>query len=597
MIVLLCTAALGAGAQDDSLAVYRKIERFATKHKVTQWIYDAVFVPTVEPSAPQADASPRIRRNPALRYSGKPIRRIEVQVMDPFGYSVRDTSKAPTSGIQNIGNALHRRTRERIVRNLLLLHEGESLDPLKVTESERVLRASAVVNDASVTVVPVPGRRDSVDVRVLVHDKWNLDVYGEGDLGSVSVTGRDRNLLGWGQELEQRAIYAPDGNDIRLEGHHSVYNIRRSYISSRLEYAVSPDADRLGISLDRGFYSPVARWAGGFALGKSWTPDIRLDSIAGEEMTYVVAPVVADTWLARSFPLSLGESRADQSTHLVVGARYAQTRYASRTPFRIDSLRLNSNSSLALVSVGLSLRQYYKDRYLFRFGANEDVPEGSLITVTAGGRKRELERTMPYLGFAFSRGVNTDAFGYFSGSLAYGTFYDRGRIRDATLRIDADYVSDLQHMGRWHLRQFVRLRSVSGFSKASYQLQSIAGSELYGFDGELLTGTRKLLLNLETVAYMPSTLIGFRFAPVALIGFGTIAAEDEPLLANRIYPAFSLGVLIRNENLLVKTFEVAMGYYPLLPDGTRRLFQFNPSISFSLNLRDFAYTRPDIVSF
>ncbi|MBL0126782.1 MAG: hypothetical protein IPP83_04850 [Flavobacteriales bacterium] len=597
MALLLVGGASRVSAQEDSLGIYHKIEHFAAKHKVTQWIYDAIFIPTVAADAPQAEEHPKRRRNPALKYAGRPVRHIDIHVMDPFGYSVLDTSKSPTNKIQQVGNALHRRTRERIIRNLMLLKEGDAIDPLKVTESERVLRASPVVNDASVKVVPVKGVRDSVDVIVMVLDKWNFDVYGEGDLGSVSATFRDRNLLGYGQEVGQSVVYIPGSPKVELDGHHSVYNIRKSYISSRLSYFTSADVDRVGISLDRGFYSPLARWAGGVAVGKSWANDVRTDTLTDEVTTYRIAPVSTDVWLARSFKLDQGESRADQSSNIIVGARYAQVRYARRTPFDVDTLRLNSNTSLALVSAGLSFRQYYKDRYLYRFGANEDIPEGSLITVTTGLRKRELERTTPYSGVEISRGGNTEDFGYLSGRVAYGTFYDRGRAVDGTLRVDLDHFTDLVELGRWHLRQFVRARGVIGFNKPIYLRQNISGSELYGFDGQALSGTYKLLLNLETVMYMPYTLLGFRFAPIVLIGLGTVGQEDEALFSNTIYPAFSLGVLVRNENLLVKTFEVSVGYTPKQTDGTTSLFKLNPSISFSLNVRDFAFARPDVVSF
>ncbi|MEO8068349.1 MAG: hypothetical protein ABI599_11705 [Flavobacteriales bacterium] len=584
-------------AQNDSLALYRNIERVAGKYKVTRWIYDAIFVAPVSDEAPAAAGVPQRRVDPNIKYKGRVVRSINVQVLDPFGFSVDDTIRSPTNFVQRTGNAVHRRTRGRVVRGLLVVRTWDRLDPFKVMESERLLRASPVVNDAAIRVVPVRGTRDSVDVFVLVHDKWNIDVSGEGDLGSASGTFRDRNVLGWGHELEQRVLYVPDQPELELQGKYSIYNIRRSYIGSTFSYSTSTTVDRAALSFDRSFYSPLTRWAGGFGLGKSWSSDVRTDALNGTITAYPIAPVVLDTWLARSFRLGDGVTAAGRSSNIVVGARYALTQYAARPPVEVDSIGIYSNTALYLVSAGLSMRQYYEERYLYRFGATEDVPEGLLSTVSAGFLQRGSAAALPYIGFTFSMGANTDRLGYLSGTLGYGTFFDHGEAADGTLRADLSYFSNLAALGRWHLRAFARAHCVLGFDKPVYSRITISGTELYGLNGNTLSGTHKTLLNLEAVAYAPYTLLGFRFAPVLLIGFGNVGQETEALFSGRIYSAYSFGLLIRNENLLVKTFEISVAYYPYLPDGGRSVFQVNPSISFSLGARDFAFSRPDLIPY
>ena len=598
-LLVLCVLSLSSPswAQDDSLAIYQKIEQYADKRKVTRWIYDAIFVTPVPDDAPIAQEKPRRRVDPNIKFKNKVIRSIDVRVFDPFGFSVDDTTTAPTNLLQKTGNRLHRRTRDRIIRNLLLVQPFDALDPLKIAESERVLRASPMVNDAALRVVRVAGSKDSVDVIVVVQDKWNIDVSGEGDLGGASATFRDRNFLGWGQELEQRVVYANGGPKLELDGHHSIYNIKRSYISSTLSYSTTADVDRLGLAFDRSFYSSLARWAGGIAADKTWSNDLQTAPASGITSTYHLDPVGFDTWLGHSFTLGDGKTAASQSSNLTLGARYAQTRYAARPPAEVDTLGLYSNSSLFLLSAGLSVRQYYEERYLFRFGATEDVPEGLLCTVTTGVQKRELTATAPYFGVEVSRGRNTDRFGFISLALAYGTFFHQGEVVDGTFRADLTYFSDLQYMGRWHLRQFVRMHSTIGFNKPVYSRISLGGDQLYGLPSDGLDGVHSSVLNLETVAYAPYHLLGFRFAPVLLIGFGNLGEENDPLLSGRIYSAYSLGLLIRNENLLVKTFEISVGYYPVTPDGTTSVFRVNPSISFSLGAKDFAFSRPSVVAF
>ncbi|MBL0045308.1 MAG: hypothetical protein IPP33_13230 [Flavobacteriales bacterium] len=128
------------GTPTDSTAIYEKIHDYSLRHKVTRWIYEGIFVEPPADEEEQAPAEkPAQRVDPFRKYKGKVIRRIDVYVNDPFGYSVDDTTRAPTSGLQRMGNSLHRRTRDRVIKNLLLMEPMERLDPLKVNESERLL--------------------------------------------------------------------------------------------------------------------------------------------------------------------------------------------------------------------------------------------------------------------------------------------------------------------------------------------------------------------------------------------------------------------------------------------------------------------------
>jgi hypothetical protein len=181
--------------------------------------------------------------------------------------------------------------------------------------------------------------------------------------------------------------------------------------------------------------------------------------------------------------------------------------------------------------------------------------------------------------------------------LAFGTFFQRGQAVDGTFRADLTYFTEPYRAGRWHLREFVRITTAVGVNKPSTSRISLGGDRLYGLQSGGLSGTQRTTLNLETVAYAPYNILGFRFAPVLLVGFGNLGEQGDPLLAGRIYSAFSMGLLIRNENLLVKTFEVSLGFYPYLPDGSTAIIQANPSTSYSIRAEDFAFPQPSVVEF
>ncbi len=594
-LLLVCLSGI-ASAQEDSTALYEKIHDYSKKRKFTRWIYEAIFIEPQSGEKPPAPKTPSRRTNPSERYRGKIVRSIQVAVTDPFGYTVEDTTKAPVAWIQKAGNSVHRTSRHYVIRDLLLIRQYDELDPLKVAESERLLRASPIVTEARITIERSASGKDSVDVYVIVHDKWNYDVSAEGDLTSINTTLRDRNFLGLGQGLEQHVAYGPGFERPELSGEHRVYNIENTYIGSLLQYSTSVSRDQVGLRFDRPFYSPLTRMAGAIGISKVWIHTPQLDSLGEEIGTMHLNPVYFDTWLGRSFPLANDGTDPGRSSSIVGGLRYFQTRYAVRPSFDTDTLRINSDVSTWLASAGLSVRQYYKERYLYRFGVIEDVPEGLLITATSGVRKTEGGGPLVYGGIELSRGRYFSDFGYASVFAGYGTFWERGETVDATMRAGFLYFSNLLTLGKWHLREFVRGNIMLGFGKPVYNRINLNGDQLYGFSSDLVSGAHKEVFRFETVVYAPYNFLGFRFAPVLLYGFGTIGEEGDPLFSGRIYNAITLGILVRNENLLVETFEVSLSFYPFVPENGG-IWEVGSFDSFSLKPPDFSFTQPDVVGY
>lgn len=582
---------------NDSSALYQRIHDYSQKRKVTRWIYEGIFVAPEYDKEPPAPKTPPRRVNPADRFSGRIVRNVQVTVRDPFGYSVDDTTRAPVSWLQRGGNRLHRRTREYVVKDLLLVARLDTLDPLRIAESERLLRASPIVTDARITVVPAGTGRDSVDVLVVVQDKWSIDVSAEGSFNSASATIRDRNLFGLGQQLQQSVTYSPELEQPELSGRHMLYNIASTYIASMLDYGSSSTVDRIGLSFDRAFYSPLARWAGGISGSKAWIARPLLDSTGMRIGTQRLNVVDLDSWAGRSFAIANDGTEPGRQSNIIVGVRHSETRFPLRPSFIDDSLRINSERTLSLLGAGFSVRQYYKERYLFRFGITEDVPEGFLLKTTAGFRKVEGIRSQVYTSAEISRGRHFEKVGYVSFFAGYGTYWRNSAGVDATLSIGFFYFSDLVPIKRWHVRQFVRCNVVAGFGKAPYERVDINGNQLYGFSSPSVSGAHKELLSFETVGYAPYSLLGFRFAPVLVWGMGTIGIESAPLFSGRIYQAFALGVLVRNENLLVSTFEVSLSFFPYMPDAGRNVFEVGSFLDFTLKAPSFSFTRPDVVGY
>jgi hypothetical protein len=70
-------------------------------------------------------------------------------------------------------DALHIVTREEFIRALLLFHVGDPLDPVRLAESEVILRGTGFLNPVHISARPVPG---GAEVVVETHDQWTTGV-------------------------------------------------------------------------------------------------------------------------------------------------------------------------------------------------------------------------------------------------------------------------------------------------------------------------------------------------------------------------------------------------------------------------------------
>jgi len=579
----------------DTLALYKKIKKVAYKHKATTLLFHAIFV---DPSPRKYEVKPlsdhQKKKDPNLKYKGRIIRKIEVEVYDPFGYSVNDTTRKEINPFQKLGNKYHITTRQRIIRNILLFGTNDTLEVIKISESERLIREARYVSDARIYIEKAG--RDSVDVRVFVQDRWALDAPVSGGATGGHITLRDRNFLGLGQRFEQYGSYNVD-NEYELRGRHSIDNISNTFITSNIFYTTTNTKTQTGISFDRGFYSALAKWAGGASLAKTWGTYNYISPVENETKRTDLDYYDLDVWLGRSINTGTGKSINRRFNNVVAAFRYAETQYQKRPAFSIDTNKFNVNSSLYLGSIGFSLSKFYKDQYIFRFGANEDIPEGVIIQFLYGLKYKELSEIRYYGGVDISRGKHFDNIGYFSAHATYGSFFNYTEDGNATLNLGLTYFTDLLRSKNWYYRQFVYLKYVNGINKPEYEKITLRPDELYGINNGTLTGNSKVLLNLEGVTYAPYNFIGFRFAPLVLLGFGMLETKDVKLFAGHVYQSYAIGLLIRNESLLNSSFQITFGAYPYLPDGHNNFTKFNPVASFTVKFRSFAVSKPSVVSY
>ena len=130
----------------DSLEMYKSIQTYSKKHKFTKFIHKLVFRPI---NSKQKKKKIIVQQN-YQEFEGKIIRNINIETLDPFGYSEIDSTQKPRNWVEKNGNSIHINTKKLAIRNLLLIRENKLLDSLFVKESVRLIRAQNYINRVAI---------------------------------------------------------------------------------------------------------------------------------------------------------------------------------------------------------------------------------------------------------------------------------------------------------------------------------------------------------------------------------------------------------------------------------------------------------------
>jgi hypothetical protein len=583
--------------EKDSLRFYRKLHDFAVRRQITYLIYSSIFRDPPAPVTPNTPAKPIcLPGDNYVRYQSKPITSIRIVTVDPLGKSVNDTTLLPGNFVERAGNSLHVKTKISTVNNLLLFKSGEPFDSLKVIESERIIRIAPGIREVKISVLVNGNKCDSLAILVVVRDLWSVSGDGQATPFVNSLKLGDNNFLGLSHTIQNRVTYDLNiPNSFVTTGNYQILNFGHTFISGNVFYTYSQVNKTIGLTLDRPFISPLTKWAGGIS-------NVFIYGFASYQKGTLTQNEALDfhlhdTWLGRSFKLRKRKFNAYKDPRIILAARLFDTQYLQRPSFKYDTLHKYQNSLLYMGSVGFCTRSYYKDINIYRFGRVEDVPEGRLLAFIGGYQKGEFG-DMLYYGIRLAAGNHVTKLGYLSEKIEYGTFLSNGYSHKGVINLEFNYLSDRLVFNKWSVREFLNLKTTAGIRRDASETISINDPNgLIGYNSPVPVGTRKTVLNLSTVIYMPYKVVGFQFAALIFAGFGKMAASPVQISPSPVYQTYGIGVLIRNENLILSTIQLSLNYFPIMPGTHPDSFQFSPSTISNVKFTDFFLSKPDFVSY
>ena len=577
--------------QKDTTHLYENIETYSERSRVTQFMFRLFFKP-VAPAPVQKIQNKRLAQKPYSSFEGKIIRQITIITLDPFGYSIGDTIAASLNFLSRAGNKLHIKTRPFTIRNLLLIHQNQPFDSLRVKESERLVRSMNYITDVSFYTIAVPGTMDSVDIFIRELDSWSLIPGGSASPSRINFKLRENNFAGLGHTFQNGIIWNPSTGDFAYRTKYFVPNIRNTFVNSAVEFGTDEYGNIIkSFAVNRPFFSPLAKWAAGVNFSQHFHKD-SIWSVNFMRFKYNAQ----DYWAGNSVPVFNGNSEYDRTTRFVSAARFIRVHFLETPPETIDTLRFYSDENLYLASIGVTTRLYVKDRYVFKFGITEDVPVGKVISLTGGYQeKNSLGRF--YVGARFSAG-NYYLWGYLSSNIELGTFLRAAHTEQGVFRVGANYFTNLIEIGQWKFRQFVKPQVIVGINRIDYDSLTINNEfGLRGFNSPELSGISRLLFTSQTQFYAPWNFIGFHFGPYLNFSLGMLGDAAKGFRGSKVYSQIGLGVLIKNDNLVLNAFQLSVSFYPVIPGKGNNILKTNAFQTTDFGFRDFEIGKPTIVDF
>ncbi len=577
----------------DSSKVYKDIQTYSKKHKIIDFFHNLIF----EPINPKKKKEKKVVRQRYQEFEGKIIRNINIITLDPFGYSEIDSTKKPKSWVEKNGDFLHIKTKKLAIQNLLLIRKNKLLDSLLVKESARLIRAQSYISRVAITTKLVAKNIDSVDVFIRVLDNWSIIPNGALSTSNSNLDLSDHNFMGTGHTLngEYKSRFS-DGKKAYNFG-YIIPTIKNTFIQTTLNYY--NDLDNYygkSITINRPFYSPFTKWAGGVYLDQKF----RKDSLPDANLIYAKQNFKYDSqdyWIGRSFRISNGNTENDRTTNVILSGRFLNVKYLESPTIAYDPIYFYSSEQFFLSGIGLSMRKFVVDKFIFKNGVPEDIPIGKIYGLTSGYQyKNNVGRF--YLGSRFSFG-NYYKFGFLSLNFEMGTFFDKSVTNQTAFSFQANYFTYLIEIGKWKLRQFIKPQLIIGINRQNSigdQLTINGDFGIRGFNSAVY-GTKKMIMTFQTQAYSPWNLWGFQLNPYFNYTIAMLGNATNGLQKSRAFSKIGIGLLINNDFLVFRTFQISLAYYPNIPGNGENIFKTNSFETTDFGLQDFGLDKPRTVIF
>jgi len=540
---------------------YDSLKHKASQKKLTQMLYDFL----ISPPRPYVD-----KKALALNYynqlDGKVIAEINIQALDVFGPSFKDTARKAKSWIERSANSIHTKSNLNSIRKLLLFKVGDFVDAELIYENERIIRSLPYIKDVQFILEQDSVYEGLVNVTVLTQDRFSFGVSGgvEGsDAAAFEVY--NQNIFGVGHEISIRFL----GNIrtqpyLGLETFYNIKNIKGKFIDISAGYLNTYRNEGFTFSFNKPFITHSIKWGYGAQASRLFRTDRvyeddPIESITPLDLSYYSA------WLGRSFPI---KPTTQKNTQLVLSTNFLHKYFYQRPETLPGIIQYYSNSAFILGGITFSQRRFVQDQLVFSYGVTEDIPEGFKNELVYGYESNKELGNRHYAHLFFSNGnllINRKGYLYLAAGI--GGYFNKAGYEQGEINATVNFISKQINAGKKRFRFFTRADYTLGIRRLDIEYLNLkTDNHIRGFNSKEAIGKQRLSLNLEYVLFLRREFYKFNMALFGFTDIGVIGTNKEFILTQNYYSGIGLGIRIHNENLVFKTFHLRLSFYPFHPN-------------------------------
>ena len=505
------------------------------------------------------------------RYKGKRIRHIEVKVMYPYGIDLDSPSVYHPTKFQKFANKIQFRTRQWVIFNELLFKEGDAIDPILFSDSQRNLWTKGIYKDIKFILADV-GNGD-VDVIVYIRDKWNWSVTSSLDYDKVTPGIQFNNIFGLPQSINGGVSinYRAD-NIYTINAAYKYSNIKSTFIDASLNITYDRFRQGGGLEIIRNFYSAKAEWAGhvkAYIVNQSYiAPSLSSRPILAPNLSNT-----QDIWLARAFKMPFKFYEKSPLLRLIVSTRLLRTAYMSRPYIHNLDRSINFvNTTYLLGAIGMARWDYYIDHNVYELGKAEYFTKGLSASLLVGFQEDEELSRRTYVGASLQYGKYFQNAGYLLSQFKYGGFATDRSYDQILVDWQNTFYTVPHKIGRATSRHFINTNMKLGFSRpAGREIVANNSNGLRGLYSNELRGNRTYGLGYEVDFYAQKRVAGFASS---MFLFTDLVLIQKTVQENRFQSAVGFGFRLRNLNFGIDFIEILFAYYPKLQVNDQKPYNY-----------------------
>jgi hypothetical protein len=582
--------------------LYRNIEQKANKSLITRELYKLAV--SSSPDSFENDSVGKYKaEEPFVPFKGLIIRHIRYQIVDAIGSNDFDTTSIYRAKLSHWMNKTYPVTKTFVVKNNLLFDEGEALDPLELSNSERFLREQKAFKDARIVVTELANNPDSVDIIVIAKDKYPFGVgFNAMGIDKYQLSLYTVNFRGWGQYLNNAVTVSTSESPFLKYSNldYQVPNIAGSFVDANLVYDAGDDHDLMTLQANRA-YMPHRSSIGGSAklerFKYSLSPVYDYPPENNEDSTKNIPVGYHEGEAVLGYSKLLNPASSAAGRFLVLSGRYIQKDFFERPTTSPDTNIRYQNRSDYLVAVSYLRNNFYQSRYINNFGITEDVPYGINITLTGGYELAEFFNR-PYLGLSFSVGNFVPRIGYVYFMAELGSFFWRDQLKQGLFAMEFRYFTKLLNLKNDYKSRvnfwFYYAAGLNRFKNENmFVLNTLRGRN---FDLFKYEGNQQMNMNVSYLTFTPLNYFGFKFAFEFFVDAALVGPASKAIWQNSLLTGFGAAIKIKNENLVFGTIELRFAYFPQAT-GDERKFGFRASVNPTESFPGFEAGKPEIIPY